>query len=145
MFSKKITLSASKNEFVFSDGERETRFRPSVHLAENGKKILAVGPAPQNGSAFVTVNIFEDPQPAVDALIVLESMLRFGMRSLASGFLKAPPSLRVVIANDIWADLRGFTPALFRAAALGGGALKVAIEGETPRQALQPKPWFGRD
>jgi hypothetical protein len=138
MFSKTVTLSASKTEFVFSDGERESRFRPLVHLAPTEKKILAVGSAPTDGSTYITVDVFGDRKPAVDALSILESMLRFGMRSLATGFLRRPPSLRILIADDICGDLRGFAPSLFRTAAIYAGALKVEIDEEKPNQSLQP-------
>ncbi len=130
MFSKTITLTASKEEFVFSDGQRESRFRPVVYLAPDTKKILAVGSAPTGGKAYLTVDIFREQEPVVDAFSILESMFRFGVRSLVSGFISPPPSLRIAIAADIRAELKGFASSVFRAAATGAGARKVEIHEE---------------
>jgi hypothetical protein len=144
MLSKTVTLSASKTEFVFSDGKRESRFRPVVFLHPKEKKVLAIGSAPMDGSAFVTVDVFQDRSPAVDASLVLESKLRFGMRSLATGFLKMPPLLRICVAEDISADLRGFAPAIFRTAAIGAGGVVVEFEKHPDTQAKHPTALLGR-
>lgn len=130
MFSRVITVTASKDEFVFSDGQRQTRFRPVVYLTPDSKKILAVGSAPVGDIQYVTVDIFRDQHSTVDAFSVLESMFRFGLRSVSPGFLRRPPSVTIAIASDIRTELKGFAPSIFRAAATQAGATKVEIDKE---------------
>ena len=98
-----------------------------VYLEPEKKKILAVGSAPVEGSAYVTVDIFNEQESVADAFSILESMFRFGMRSVATGFISRPPSLTISIAPDIRADLKGFAAGIFRAAATQAGAVKVEI------------------
>ena len=127
--SKKILLTASKTEFVFSDGQRESRFRPVVYLSPD-KKISGVGTPPTAGVDCLMIDIFNQPAPAADALSILESMMRFGVRSVSPGFISRPPTVRIAIGDDIRAELKGFAPALFRTAATQAGAVKVEIQEE---------------
>jgi hypothetical protein len=69
MLTKTIELSAPKQEFRFSCGPKESRFRPVVYLSSD-RKIVAVGNAPATGSFAVVARIFED-EPAGAAKVVL--------------------------------------------------------------------------
>lgn len=124
MFSKTIELTASKKEFRFVDGTREVRFRPIVFLA-SGKKILAIGDAPAGMAPREGIDIFEDP--SADALVLLECLLRYGMRQILGGFTLRSVALKITIEPDIRADLRGFAPAIFQFAATQAGAVKVIL------------------
>ncbi len=124
MFSKTIDLTASKKEFRFVDGMKEVRFRPIVFFAP-GKRILAIGDAPDGVPDGGGINIFEDP--SADALALLESLLRYGMRSVLGGFTLRSVALKITIAPDIRADLKGFASSIFRFAATQAGAEKVIV------------------
>jgi hypothetical protein len=124
MFSKTIELVASKKEFRFADGMKEFRFRPIVFLAPE-KKILAIGDAPDGVPASQGVDIFEDPN--ADAVALLESMFRYGMRSVLGGFTLRSVELKITIEPDIRADLKGFTTPIFHYAATQAGAVKVIV------------------
>jgi hypothetical protein len=124
MFSKTIELTASKKEFRFVDGMKEVRFRPIVFLAPE-KNILAIGDAPEGIPASEGIHIFEDP--SADAVALLESLLRYGMRSVLGGFTLRSVALKITIEPDIRADLKGFATSIFQYAATQAGAVKVIV------------------
>ena len=125
MFTNIVEVSATKQEFRFSNGKKESRFRPVVYLSAEGK-ILSLGSAPAQGVADREVHPFEGGG-STDAFAVLEAMMRYGFRDVSGRLRIGPLRVEISIGADIGQDLKGFAPELFRRAAMNAGAAKVLI------------------
>jgi hypothetical protein len=115
MFMKTVEVSATMEEFRFSCGDREVRFRPVVYLSSE-KRVLAVGIPPVEGVVDREAFPFKDEE-GVDSFNVLEAIFRYGLRQVLGRFYLLPPSIRVTIGPDIRQDLKGFAASIFYFAA----------------------------
>jgi hypothetical protein len=125
MFTNIVEISATKQEFRFSQGRKESRFRPVAYLSAEGK-VLSLGSAPVQGGADREVHLFEGGG-STDAFAVLEAMMRYGLRDVSGRLRIGPLRVEISIGADICQDLRGFAPAVFHYAAMNAGATKVVI------------------
>jgi hypothetical protein len=125
MFAKTIDLSATREEFRFSCGRKEARFRPVVYLSSD-RKIVAVGDAPATGSFAVVTRIFED-EKADDSLALLVAMMHYGLWHVLGRFRIGRLTFRISVGGDIRQDLKGFAPSVFVQAAQKAGAAKVVL------------------
>jgi hypothetical protein len=115
MFTNKVEVNATLEEFRFSCGDREARFRPVVFLSSD-KKVLAVGIPPVEGVVDREVFPFRD-EGGEDSFNVLEAIFRYGLHQVLGRFYLLPPSIRVTIGPDIRQNLKGFAPSIFYFAA----------------------------
>jgi hypothetical protein len=99
-----------------------------VYLSPDLKKIIAVGSAP--ASDHVAIEVLADPSPPTSATGLIEALLRYGLRSVSTGFFQLPPKVTLQIGADLTAELKGFAPDIFRAAALHAGAREVQVIAE---------------
>ncbi len=125
VFSKTIELRATRQEFRFSCGRKEVRFRPVAYLSSD-RKIVAVGDAPAMGSFAVVARIFEDDS-IDDSLALLVAMMHYGLWHVLGRFRIGRLTFRISVGGDIRQDLKGFAPAVFVQAARKAGAAKVVL------------------
>lgn len=127
MFTKIIELKATKQEFVFSYGMKEARFRPVVYLSAD-RRVMAIGDAPTAELAAREAQVFTDRR-LEDAFALLEVLLRHGLRQLiGGGFFVGTLTLRVSLGADIREEVAGFAPVVFHYAAINSGVKRVVIE-----------------
>ena len=126
MFAKIIELKASREEFVFSCGMKEARFRPVIYLSSE-RVVLAIGEPPTQGAVAQEARLFAD-RKLEDAFALLETLLRHGLREvIGGGFFFGALTFRISLAADLREDLAGFAPVVFHYAATNAGAKKVVI------------------
>jgi hypothetical protein len=125
MFEKTIELSATRQEFRFSCGRKEVRFRPVVYLSSD-RKIVAIGDAPATGSGAVAARIFEDER-VDDSLALLAAMMRYGLWHVLGRLRIGRLTIRISVGEDIRQGLKGFAPSLFHDAARKAGAATVVM------------------